>query len=688
MVSPPAPESRPGATRARLLVRKGIWATPAVAALALLFLDGPLRSSRPLLATTLWVALILLSWLGWGLALAVLLFPRRRLDWGLRAALGMATVLMFGGFLGAARLVSSASILTLVALGLAALGLDAIHYGKIDVRRATAFVRRASPVTWVGLAFAWGCLTLRVVGSIADNSANNWDDKLAYSELPVQFLGSGTLDEPFSIHRILSLGGQPFLGAMVLVRATVWNLHAVDGGLALAVLFGLVLGQTRLPSRPWAIATTVGLTLLLGLSLKVHNLASELTGAVFFFALFRLLDAPRERGRPWAAGAAVAIVAAAACTLRQNYIIAVAAILGVHYLWSFASPLTRRARVAREAFAVGAVLLLALGAWLLLARRSSGTLFYPVFPGNSRPDFGLLAPVPRLEELRFFIDNVTFDAPAGVGLMFATIPFLLGNHRSTRAAQTFFLGGVLGGLGLIHALRSLDDRDSLGRYYFAFAFAYALGASMVAVSYASRAARGSSRYFAAGAVALAAIVAHLGATHDAIRDLYEGDVAAIVARDDDKPADEHHELDNLYAELQRAVPRGAPLLVLLDEPFRLDFSRNHIMLLDQPGAVSPPPGLPIGRGEEALAGYLLSQGVRYIAFRIDDASPEYGPANWRRNSEKPPPTVRNGYTRGTLLTAMSHFYLDVFDNLTRLTSKRRKLVEHDNYFVLDLLERA
>src|SRR5580658_7395591 len=139
MVSPPAPERRPGATRARWLVRKAIWATPAVAALALLFLDAPLRSSRPLLATTLWVALILLSWLGWGSALAILLFPRRRLDWGLRAALGMATVLMLGGILGAARLVSSASILTLVALGLAALGLDAIQYGKIDVRRAKAF---------------------------------------------------------------------------------------------------------------------------------------------------------------------------------------------------------------------------------------------------------------------------------------------------------------------------------------------------------------------------------------------------------------------------------------------------------------------------------------------------------------------------------------------------------------------
>jgi hypothetical protein len=684
MASPSELQKRWGGGRVPALLWTAARGAPAAAALALLLVDARLRAMHAFFATTLWVALILISWIGWGSALAMGLFPRRRLDWGLRAALGMAVVLMFGGILGAARLVSSGWMVALVTGGLVMLGFDQIHFGTIDARRAAAFVRRASPTTWVGLAFAWGCLALRFVGSIADGGANVWDDKLAYFELPVQFLGSGTLDEPFSIHRILSLGGQPFLGAMVLARGTVWNLHAVDGGLAYAVLFGLVLGQTRLPSRPWAVATTVGLTLLLALSLRVHNVASELTGAVFFFALFRLFDAPLERDRPWATGAAIAIVAAAACTLRQNFILAVGAILAVHYLWSFVTPLAGRARVVREALSMAAVLVLALAAWLVLARRSAGTLLYPAFAGNSRPDFGLLDPVSRLEELRSFIDNVAFDAPAGVGLTFAAIPFLLGNQRSTRAARTVFVGSLLGGLGLIHTLRALDDRESIGRYYFAFAFAYALGVSMVAVSLASRGTRGSSRFFAAGAVAIAAMVGHVGATHDGIRDLYEGDVAAIVARNDGKPADEHPELDKFYAGLQQTVPEGAPLLVLLDEPFRLDFARNRIMNLDQPGAVSPGGRLPIGQGEEALATYLVAQGVQYIAFRIDDSSPEYSVKSWTRNRNAGPPAVRNGYSRGTLLQSMSHFYLDVFDNLTRLTTTRRKLFAHDNYFVLDL----
>lgn len=660
----------------------------AVAALVLLGIDAGLRTSRPFLAATVWVVLIVLSWVGWGSALAMLLFPRRRLDWGLRAALGMAAVLALGGILGAVKWVSSGSIVALVTVGLIALAFDEVRFGKMDVRRARLFARRASPVTWLGLAFAWGCLTLRVVGSIADNGANVWDDKISYFEFPVQFLGSGTLDEPFSLHRILSLGGQPFLGAMVLARATVWNLHAVDGGLAYAVLFGLVLGQTRLPTRPWGVATTVGLTLLLALSLRIHNIGSELTGAVFFFALFRLFDAPLERDRPWATGAAVGLVAAAACTLRQNFVLTVAAILGVHYLWSFVSPLVDRRRVVREALSMASVLVLALAAWLLFARRSSGTFLYPLFAGNSRPDFGLLAPVSRLEEVRFFIDNVTFDAPVGIGLTFATIPFLLGKHRSTRAAQTVFVGSLVGGLGLIHTLRSLDDRDSLGRYYFAFAFAYALGVSMVAASLASRGTRHSTRFFAAGAVALAAIVAHVSATHDGIRDLYEGDVAAIVARDDGKPADEHPELDRVYADLQQTVPKGADLLVLLDEPFRLDFARNRIMNLDQPGAVGPGPGLPIGQGADALAAYLLAQGVQYVAFRVDDSSPEYSRTTWLHRFNTPPPAVRNGSTRGTLLQSMARFYLDVFDNLTRLTTTRRKVFARANYFVLDLGERT
>jgi hypothetical protein len=35
---------------------------------------------------------------------------------------------------------------------------------------------------------------------------------------------------------------------------------------------------------------------------------------------------------------------------------------------------------------------------------------------------------------------------------------------------------------------------------------------------------------------------------------------------------------------------------------------------------------------------------------------------------------------------MAPFYLDVFDNLTRLAATRRNLYARDNYFVLDLRE--
>jgi hypothetical protein len=679
---------RRGAVGVPQVLDKAARSLRAVVALVLLVVDRWIYAKWPFPGTIVWVGLNLLSWLGWGSALAIVLFPRRRLDWGLRAALGMATLLAFGGILGLARWVSIGSVTALVAVGLIALGFDEVRFGRVDARRARAFVLRASPITWLGLAFALGCLALRFVGSVANGDANVWDDKISYFEFPAQLLGSGTLDEPYSIHRVLMLGGQAFLGAMVLARGTVWNLHAVDDGLAYAVVFGLVLGQARRPSRPWGVAVVTGLALVLGLALRVHNIGSQLTGTVCFFALFRLFDAPLERDRPWATGAAVGLVAAAACTLRQNFGLPVAAILGVHYLWSFVSPLAPRARIVREALWTAAFFLLALGPWLIFARRSSGTLLYPVFSGNSRPDFGLLGDVPRLEELRSFIDSVAFEAPVGVGLTFALIPFLLTNRRSTRAAQTVFVGTLLGGLGLIHTLRAFDDKESIARYYFSFAYAYALAASMVAVSLASRGTRGSSRFFAAAAVTLAAIVAHLSATRDTLRDLYEGDIAAIVARNDDKSADEHPERDKVYAALQRSVPRGANLLVLLDEPFRLDFTRNRIINFDQTGAVSPGRGLPLWQGEEALASYLVAQGVQYIAFRIDESSPEYSRSNWQRHLNEPPPKVRNGGTRGTLLQSMARFYLDVFDNLTRLTTTRRKLFAHDNYFVLDLSERT
>ena len=69
-----------------------------------------------------------------------------------------------------------------------------------------------------------------------------------------------------------------------------------------------------------------------------------------------------------------------------------------------------------------------------------------------------------------------------------------------------------------------------------------------------------------------------------------------------------------YQSLQRALPEKAVLLEHMDYPFLFDFHRNTILLDDHPGFASLAPGQPFFAGGEALDSYLVSNGIRYVAY--------------------------------------------------------------------------
>src|SRR6185436_10132411 len=72
-----------------------------------------------------------------------------------------------------------------------------------------------------------------------------------------------------------------------------------------------------------------------------------------------------------------------------------------------------------------------------------------------------------------------------------------------------------------------------------------------------------------------------------------------------------------HAAMQAAIPAGARVAVLLDDPAFLDFTRNEIANLDTPGFASPETDvgqMPAFRGAEALRNYLVDAGYPYIAF--------------------------------------------------------------------------
>jgi len=139
-----------------------------------------------------------------------------------------------------------------------------------------------------------------------------WDDDVAYTPLVKRLLDIGNLVEPFSFRRLGAYGGQTVLEALAGARGTLANVHLIDKGLCLGLALLAITGYAReRRTRPLWLALIVLLVLLLPDT--AINTASYWSGAALFLALYRCVV--REH---WALAG---LVGAAACTLRQNFMV-------------------------------------------------------------------------------------------------------------------------------------------------------------------------------------------------------------------------------------------------------------------------------------------------------------------------------------------------------------------------------
>jgi hypothetical protein len=65
---------------------------------------------------------------------------------------------------------------------------------------------------------------------------------------------------------------------------------------------------------------------------------------------------------------------------------------------------------------------------------------------------------------------------------------------------------------------------------------------------------------------------------------------------------------------QESVPVGQAFLSRDHATLLYDYGRNPIYHINDPGTCSPPPGMPYFQGPDAVAAYLLSHDIRYVAY--------------------------------------------------------------------------
>jgi len=607
-------------------------------------------------------------------------------DWLEAPAWGIALSSLIGGLLNLAGLATQVGMVIFILAGCTLFAFSLIA----PVKNLAQHARWRSYLTdwrWLALlALPLSALAVRFGASVmidtffpystwsAHTIINPQDDALSYLVSPERMLQTGSIgQDPFNSRQMMSaLGTQHFLNALELAIFPVDNVHVIEGGVALAAAclaaaglgVRLKLGRTGatllmlvpLISRPWFV-----------------NVSSTNTSVVVLIALGSALiqlfkpDAPPRR---WLIISGMLL--GAACALKGTTI-PTAGVLMVG-----AAGLTALAQKSWRPLALGALAgLLALAAmlpWMWWQYHSSGTLLYPIlgrgfhvevfFPSKLVPFHGDAVDALKLG----LILPITLLIALLLSWTFSTV-----RASADETTATVTLAMVAGWAVAWPLIAVSTEYNGVGRYL----IAARLAALTMALAYgwhvgqqlSERSGWRRARY--TGPFLLAALLLgqptelYLSYGQIVPHDLTNGLTGKL-----------HYwtSLRTLYQMAQAAVPADAKILTYTDTPFLFDFTSNSIFVADWPGESSPPPGMPVNQGGEAVAAYLLAQNIRYVIY------------SYKSEADFPRSVYSIYLDRrlGDVLNRTAVLSFAFQDDITELAQTRVHLYDDGYLYVLDL----
>jgi hypothetical protein len=610
-----------------------------------------------------WLAALCFALSGWGW-LVVRALRVDDVDFGLRAMWGIAGYLAVAGVLVALGVCSRPAILVLVALGLGGFAWREWVTAEPCWQLARVAVRamRARPLVAYCAIVIGAAVVLNVIDGVAQLDRNPWDDDLAYTPLQQRLLQLGNLIEPFSFRRLASYGGQTVLQALGGARGNLVSIHLFDRGLCFLLVVLQLVGHARGRRVPAFWLAVIAITLVVLPEIAI-NTASYWSGVACFYALYRTVSiAESPRGL-----AIAALVGVATCTLRMNYLAVVVPYLAIVCFQHVRGAGWRDGlRTWRLAIALGAA---TLAPWCIAAFLSSRTFLYPFMSGTWNHGLTLQPTAwSWLDQLGFVVSSCIECEPLVVmPVIFALIAFAR-DDRANRPLPAFLLASTLGFVLLAHSFTSADT-NSIWRYAFGYALALVLAFAVEAADEDGPVrVVPLARWTLLASLLVQVVFARSGVAKryaPIFKDLEQARWPAIEAKLDTRR----------YAAMQEAVPLGARLVVMVDDPVYLDFRRNEIANLDTPGWASPAPQMPSFSGPEAMRGYFLDSGIRYVAFVRSERSRYF----FRRDF-----WVWRIFNDDEVFQAMSAYLIDTIDTMAQLASTSKVLYDQDGLVVLDL----
>ena len=616
---------------------------------------------------------LLFSLAGWGCLLVRILKVPNSKSLGFDAAVGLAVSTAVGALLDGLHAISRTSVCIFIGIGV--LLFCALFFREIGalwgrIPESIRSLQHRPFLLTLGLLTV--CVTfIKYSSSLSPGVFHLQDDYHAYFVFPVKMLETGSFgQDPFSERRLISsLGGNTFLDTLPLsITGDVRTLSLVDQGTAFLILLLLLAGIMVRKGSP---AHWIALVLLAVASIPapISNITAMYSGIVLLLLAIDLID--RTVDQPSTEQAILLAIVLASLTSLKSTFAPVAAFLFFTY---FGLQLVRaqdKRRASLTAVGCAALVLLLLFPWMLDSYRSSGTLFYPVFGrGFHGSRYGIyLLPTANMgwHNLLAFLNGFT-NAVGAVLVCLAFLAFATPDQsKHSRLIQAVIafnvaIDAVVIGIG--------TGGVQMYRYSFGVLFAFIVYLLIQQLSIP----RGATALQHPAYIAL--VIAYgvlLGAGLNGFAEEEKERLAEISFAANDQHIVSPDEAAS-YKEMQDTVPPGQKVLVRLDKNFLLDFRRNPVYINDLPGGASPPPGIPIFEGPDALSNYLLAHGVRYLAYSYGDEAT----FSKQEFKDRLQPDVNVWLRRGAEIA------FDFQDNAVALGRTKRKLFDNGRMFVLDL----
>lgn len=618
----------------------------------------------------LWCVGLFAAISGYG-ALLLRLFGVRRPALALVAVSGFSVAILLGGIFNLLH-----AITVPVLAGFSVVGVLALLLLRFIDKEQPGHETPAPPPANLNvkllLLFFAAVFAVRVAASVHTAYYQNSDDYNFYLAAPEKMLQlHDYAPDPFSERRIMSsVGGNYFLQTLVLARLPLEDLQMADRALGLFLLavvaFGLADEFELTPLQRAALAVFVLITPQLQFNLTFVVLPSALFFGLVYLASHRRLLADHHNLQALLLGMTTAAIASIKSTYLPH---------GVLFILCLALlAISRRSSAAAlRTVLIGAVgCLLVLAPWMVAQHATSGTFYYPLLgKGFHYSRYGLYPP-PSAFNLKIILHKVVpFNIPL---LLILFLEWFWGeDDEQSRAILCFTAATLVASLFVGIA----TGGDSVRRYNYPAIVPVIL---LLFVVFSRRVNHlpqiGKWRLVQACSAVLAVATAlYIGLnswTHEYRRTMQN--LRVSFSAFSIKPPSLRAE----YAAMERAIPTDSGTIATVDDTFLLDYRTHHIDIADFPGAASLPPGWPGHSDGEALARYLLSHNIRYLAHSYSEDAAGQSRLLSIMNDKSITQWIRSESATG----------FDSHRQYLELARTRRHLYDDGSLYVLDLASRV